>query len=179
MSDSQPNLSHFTTMDCKHRIASRTKTPSQYIMRIISSSSFFCFSFYLVVTMVRRREGGTHDGFQEDVITTACRPLHSLYGVWGGRGRCGSCRVSFVTSLFVSSALCSCSGRPGNDGWLAVRVSAAFHKAGDQKWKGVRKGGLEASSACGLENLPRDRRKGRNGNMEGLSSSVYVKAQDK
>lgn len=75
-------------------------------MRIISSSSFFCFSFYLVVTMVRRREGGTHDGFQEDVITTACRPLHSLYGVWGGEGEMWElssvfCYFSFRFICFV------------------------------------------------------------------------------
>ena len=77
--------------------------------------------------MVRRREGGTHDDFQEDVITTACWPLHSLYGVWG-EGRCGSCRVSFVTSLFVSSALCFGSGRPGNsDSELSI-IARPFTK---------------------------------------------------
>lgn len=82
--------------------------------------------------------------------------------------------------LFSFHLLCALALEgPDNDGWFAVLVVMAFYKAGDQKWKGVRKGGLEASSARGLENLPRDRRKGRNGNMEGLSSSVYVKAQDK
>ncbi|KAH7172516.1 hypothetical protein DER46DRAFT_198221 [Fusarium sp. MPI-SDFR-AT-0072] len=42
-----------------------------------------CFLFmFSLVLLACRREGSTHDDTQEDVITTAVRPLHSLYGVW-------------------------------------------------------------------------------------------------
>jgi hypothetical protein len=42
-----------------------------------------CFLFmFSLVLLACRREGGTRDDTQEDVITTAVWPLHSLYGVW-------------------------------------------------------------------------------------------------
>lgn len=41
-----------------------------------------CFLFmFSLVLLACRREGSTHDDTQEDVITTAVRPLLSLYGV--------------------------------------------------------------------------------------------------
>lgn len=57
--------------------------------------------------MVRRREGGTHDDFQEDVITTACWPLHSLYGVWGEGGDVGvvECLLLLLFSFHLLCAL--------------------------------------------------------------------------
>ncbi|KAJ9424966.1 hypothetical protein QL093DRAFT_2227498 [Fusarium oxysporum] len=66
-----------------------------------------CFLFmFSLVLLACRREGSTHDDTQEDVITTAVWPLHSLYGVW--RQDVGVVECLFQNKKFLSPPIQHC-----------------------------------------------------------------------
>lgn len=117
-----------------------------------------CFLFmFSLVLLACRRESSTHDDTQEDVITTAVRPLHSLYGVL--RQDVGVSSVFFNKKIFllrfniilVASRLDEVDGQPllNHDGLLGG--SSIWHplKKGVIRWGSKGRGAWKISQ--GLE----------------------------